>query len=398
MSQLYVPDGTWTLCSDGKKPVKILVKSQVTVRICGGKPAAVETDRFDGNFICQKMVMAAALIGALIGAAIALTGGAALGGIIAAMAVGSVAGATAGKITSLLPSICSILTCGSQWSLLHDHVRYERKQALLKDATLNCLLGGLITIEMKDLYTALAMAMLADHIYDEGAPLPPSYELCSADELPEGMEDMDDKPWNMDSGLKAQMYTGPNGEHILVFQGTNFTSLADWINNVQQGVGLESEQYKQAVTLARRLEEKGFQIDVVAGHSLGGGLAATAGADLGVPTYTYNAAGVHDATIKRYGIDPANVKNIQAYSGDDDILTTLSDNREAILGRLGKLTYLLGLNGALPRNNGQRMELETDASWFPNPAEGHSMKYLVEALQNEIKLQGKPVDVRALDK
>jgi len=55
---------------------------------------------------------------------------------------------------------------------------------------------------------------------------------------------------------------------------------------------------------------------------------------------------------------------------------------------MGRLTYLLGLSGVLPRNNGQRMELETDASWFPNPADGHSVHFLVEALEKEIEKQG----------
>ena len=51
MSQLYVPDGTWTLCTEGKKIPRIQVSSQSTVKIAGGKLAATKDDRFDGNFI-----------------------------------------------------------------------------------------------------------------------------------------------------------------------------------------------------------------------------------------------------------------------------------------------------------------------------------------------------------
>ena len=92
MSQFYVPEGALTLCTEGKKPAKIKVQSQYSIKIDGGKLAATEADRFDGNFMCIKMLYAGALIGALVGVAVALTGGAALGGILAAIA-GTEAGA-----------------------------------------------------------------------------------------------------------------------------------------------------------------------------------------------------------------------------------------------------------------------------------------------------------------
>lgn len=113
-----------------------------------------------------------------------------------------------------------------------------------------------------------------------------------------------------------------------------FTSLKDWVNNAEQGVGLPSEQYREAVILERKLKDTGIELEAVAGHSLGGGLAALAGADAGVPTYTYNAAGVHPNTFKNNNVNPENAKNIEAYSGDHDFLTGLSDNRELILGHL----------------------------------------------------------------
>ncbi len=50
------------------------------------------------------------------------------------------------------------------------------------------------------------------------------------------------------------------------------------------------------------------------GHSLGGGLAATAAAATGRAAVTFNAAGVNDATLRRYGLDPARVK-AQAEAG-----------------------------------------------------------------------------------
>lgn len=400
MSQLYVPQGTWTLCTEGKMPVKIEVRSQSTITV-SGRLGATEFDRFDGNFVCIKMVLAGALIGALVGAAIALTGGAALVGVLGAMAAASATGAVIGKVASMIPSICSILTSGSEWTVIHGNVHFEHKRALLKEAKISCLLGGMVNIEMKNLQEAIDMGMLANNIYDEGAPMPAGYGPCPEDELPADLKDMTDDPWVDDeSGFKARLYKGPDGKKILVFQGTNPTSMDDWKNNLQQGVGMESEQYKRASTLSAKLEKEGVQVDNVAGHSLGGGLAALSGAQLNVPTYTYNAAGVNHRTFEKYGVNPQNANDIQAYSSDDDILTSISDNREMLLGRMGAITYLLGADGALPRNNGQRIELFTDAPspFSLSPAEGHNPKYIIAALEEEKRLQGKPVNVIAKSK
>lgn len=388
MSQLYVPDGALTLCTEGKKPAKIKVQSQNSIKI-DGKLAATEADRFDGNFMCIKMMQAGALIGALVGAAVALTGGAALGGILAAAAVSSTAGFSIGKLTSMIPSVCSIITCTAQWSGAHDTVFFAKKRALLQNATLNCMLGGLITIVMKSWAIAYNMAMLSEHVYDKGAELPAGFEPCPLEDLPDGMKDMNQPPWkNDDSGFKARLYKNTvTDKYVLVFEGTDPASLKDWRNNLEQGVGLPSQQYEDAHRLGELLSDNNVELEAVAGHSLGGGLAAVAGASAGVPTYTYNAAGVHPATMKRYGITPEMMKDIEAYSGDHDILTAASDNRELILGNIGTLTYLLGLSGALPRNNGQRMELKTDASWFPNPIEGHGVDCLVRALKDKVDKQ-----------
>lgn len=224
MSQLYVPDGAITLCSEGKKPAKIKVQSQHSIKIDGGKWAATEADRFDGNFMCLKMLYAGALIGALVGAAVALTGGAALGGILAAAAVSSTVGFSIGKLTSMIPSICSILTCTAKWSEVHDKVFFEKKQALLQNATLNCLLGGLITIIMKSLAMALNMAKLSNHIYGNGGELPVGFIPCPDNLLPDGMKDMNQPPWkNDDSGFEAGLYQDTiTGKYVLVFKGTDF--------------------------------------------------------------------------------------------------------------------------------------------------------------------------------
>lgn len=397
MSQLYVPDGTWALCTEGKKIPRIQVSSQSTVRIAGGKLAATKDDRFDGNFVCLKMVAAGAVVGALAAAAIAATGGAALGAFLAAGAAGAATGSVAGGLVGKLPSICSLLCKPADWTEIHPKVKFEKKEALLQNATLSCLLGGLVTIKMPNLREAIDMAKLSNHIYDEGAPIADGYSI--ADDMPDELNNMEKEPWKDDkTGFQARMYKGPDGENILVFEGTTPTSLVDWKNNLQQGIGLESQQYKQANELVKRLKKEGVHVEKVSGHSLGGGLAALAGTKLNVPTYTYNAAGVHKKTFKRYKIDEKYANTIQAYSSDDDILTTISDNREKLLGKLSWAGGLALLTGGLPRNNGQRMELETNVPWLPNPAEGHSPKYIIQALEKELAAQGKSENVSAKNK
>lgn len=89
MSQKYVTDGAWLICTEGKKMQKLNVDSQTTIYM-HGKLAATEFDRTGENFNCLKMAMAAAIVGAaLAAAAIAatvLTGGAFIG-VMAAVVI-----------------------------------------------------------------------------------------------------------------------------------------------------------------------------------------------------------------------------------------------------------------------------------------------------------------------
>src|SRR5690554_2477878 len=168
MSQLYVPDGTWTLCTKGKKIPRIQVASQSTIKIAGGKLAATKEDRFDGNFVCLKMVAASAIVGALAATAIAATGGAALGGVIAAGVSGIATGAGVGGLLTKIPSVCSLLCKPSKWTQVHPKVKFENKEALMPNATLSCLLGGVVSIKLPDLQLAIEMGLLAgEDVYQD---------------------------------------------------------------------------------------------------------------------------------------------------------------------------------------------------------------------------------------
>lgn len=144
------------------------------------------------------------------------------------------------------------------------------------------------------------------------------------------------------NGFQAMLYqdyiTAPN-QFVLTFGGTN--DLPDWIDNIKQGLGYDSNQYNAAMEIAFRLA----QLDkftggtlaapgnlIAAGHSLGGGLASAAAVAGGLPAHTFNAAGMHASTVNEqlYPGSTAWYNNaaafIKAYYVDWDILSLVQDH------------------------------------------------------------------------
>jgi hypothetical protein len=151
MSELYVPDKVFLVCSDGMKKNQVMVKSQQTVKIADKRLAATINDRFEGNFFCAKMVIAGAIIGAIAAAifcaAVVLSGGTI--GLAAAAAIGAGAaagGAGLGALTALMPSICSMLTSGGKWVPIHPKVKFQKQEALIDTSKIPCYLGGNVMI------------------------------------------------------------------------------------------------------------------------------------------------------------------------------------------------------------------------------------------------------------
>ena len=132
---------------------------------------------------------------------------------------------------------------------------------------------------------------------------------------------------NPDTGFRAGIYTDGDGNHVLAFAGSN--EFQDWTGaNLRQGLGWQAEQYDEAVQLAQ-LAAGAYGDDlVITGHSLGGGLAATASFATGNAAVTFNASGVHDNTIRNLNLDVDTAKadaeggQIRRYNVDGDPLTT----------------------------------------------------------------------------
>jgi len=132
------------------------------------------------------------------------------------------------------------------------------------------------------------------------------------------------------SGFDAAFYQDANGHVALAFCGTD--EGRDWNPNVRQGLGLEDPQYESAIALADQAKQVFGKNLVMTGHSLGGGLAAAASMVNDVPAVTYNAAGVHDHTLERHGLDAQAAKDyakeglIRGYHVDNEILTHLQED------------------------------------------------------------------------
>lgn len=172
---------------------------------------------------------------------------------------------------------------------------------------------------------------------------------------------------NPDTGFRAGIYTDGDGNYVLAYAGSN--EFQDWTGaNLRQGLGWQSEQYDQAVQLAQ-LAAGAYGDDlVITGHSLGGGLAATASLATGNTAVTFNASGVHDNTIERLGLDVDAAKadaangQIRRYNVDGDPLTTAQQD-----------TW--GLNHLMPDAPGHEITLDSPypplegPQWTWNPVE-----------------------------
>lgn len=419
MARKFLIDGNWLICSEGTCMQRIQVNSQSTI-YAHGKLVATMNDRMDGNFYCLKMVTAGALVGALVGAVITagaiLTGGAAIGGIVAAIGSGALVGSISGKLLSLMPCICACLTKPNRWTMVKDTVLLQNQKALMPDAKLNCLLGGMVSIILPQIEIVLDALALSNCAYNVDNEDSPRYKDNA--EIPNGWTEIKDleKEFgdeiaavliNNQNGFKAKLFK--NGDiYILAFAGTelqddegNFNQ-KDVVTDGKQAFGLDDKedgQYANAVSLSNTIcskieedNEKGENKKlIIIGHSLGGGLATIGGAATGADTYTFNAAGVHNQTFQDQEVNAENTQHIQAYYSDKDPLNIAQNHRNILMALLasskcGFLSFLgsgIFLTNSLPQVAGQRIGLETDCSLLS----GHSLmeSKLKEALMAEQK-------------
>ena len=367
-------------------------------------------------------------VGALAGGIIGGMRGYENGGVWGAVkgaAKGIVKGGIAG--TNMLMKVinpCAFLTSFSQWSKVHPKVKICGNRALLQGATLTCKLGGLITIIKPNYAMASDMLCLSffaynrktkeeteEESYKELAPydhydLEKSLEGLSDDQKQklkskqlEGYTKLGDAElsrlgitegelWDQSAGFKADLYKDKNGNYILAFRGTNsdprdkgerdLPLLPDWSkdwidDNVAQGVGMGSKQYKNAIKLSEKVKSKvGKKKLTITGHSLGGGLATASGAATGCETYAFNPAGVHPNTYKMYGVKNPDTSKVHTYYSNQDFLN-MGNNNLALM----------------PNSAGERIQLYTSDKF--DFATGHDLPLLLKAIEAEQAKQGTPI-------
>ena len=237
-------------------------------------------------------------------------------------------------------------------------------------------------------------ALLAKDVYNDVPSPPAGYRAASATDLARlGLTaEMLEQPG--ESSFRARVYvTGEPGEerYTVVFRGSQ--SGDDWKSNAQQGLGLNSTHYANALEIGKKLARTDAEVTLV-GHSLGGGLAAEAAIASGRPADTFNAAGLHQNTIDQArAVAQANDRgfsSINNYRVPGEILTTLQEGGDRAIGAgIGGL--ISGGSGAilggaaldLPEAYGTQHNLPNvrpeGAHWWDsiNPVDRHSMDWVL---------------------
>lgn len=150
------------------------------------------------------------------------------------------------------------------------------------------------------------------------------------------------------SGFDASLYRDASGAVVVAYAGSD--EWKDWPHNFRQGLGFQDAQYDQAIALAQEAKRAFGDNVILTGQSLGGGLAAAASMVNEVPAVTFNAAGVHDRTIERYGFDAGVLKQeaehglIRTYHVRNEFLTHLQEDS-------------IPLKWAMPDAPGHKIEL-----------------------------------------
>ncbi|PZN94450.1 MAG: hypothetical protein DCF31_09495 [Alphaproteobacteria bacterium] len=188
-------------------------------------------------------------------------------------------------------------------------------------------------------------ALLAADVYNDVAAPPPGFRVADADDLAR----LNLQPRQLEapgSSFRARVYV--TGEcdatrYVVAFRGSS--SGEDWRNNFQQAGGGNSESYAKALLIGERLARSDASV-TIAGHSLGGGLAATAAVASGRAADTFNAAGLSDRTIAAATASAAANDRapgtVEAWQVRGEILSHLQDGGDRVLGFL-----VGGIPGAL---------------------------------------------------
>lgn len=241
---------------------------------------------------------------------------------------------------------------------------------------------------------AVEDARLCESVYEEkGAPL--------------GWDRLEDS-YDSETGFGAAVYRSQiDGRIVLVFRGSDRALNDWWENNLQQGLGYEAPQYKQAREMAEQISKR-YEDVTITGHSLGGGLAANASMYTGISANTFNAAGVHKNTYKNSGKTINDANSLITNFHNSDILTNLQEKGKPIrnivelgatLGRfVNPVNYAKAVINTklpnfkrirIPKALGKSVKLPINKV---SAKDRHGIKYVIESLEKEKKKDEKMIE------
>ncbi|HEX7816406.1 Mbeg1-like protein [Dyella sp.] len=153
------------------------------------------------------------------------------------------------------------------------------------------------------------------------------------------------------TGFRAAVYQDGKGDKVLAFAGTDPKSLKDWKADATQALGIDTAQYNQAIKLATQAKAAFGNNLAITGHSLGGGLASAASVVTDTPAVTFNAAGVNNATLKRF-VPDGNLDAMKSQANDGLV------RRYAVKGEVLTGEQETGVaSGLIPDAIGHKIEL-----------------------------------------
>ncbi len=228
----------------------------------------------------------------------------------------------------------------------------------------------------------LTMARLA------GEQPPQGWTRLSDDQL--RSMGLDPSMFRNGSGFEACLYQSDDGTVVLNFHGSDLRpdgdSLGDWQNNLSQYFGGDSDQYRQAVDLARDVKEVyGGQL-VITGHSLGGGLASIAAVATDTHAITFNSAAVNDRMLREVGLDPGSARSeadglVGAYHLEGEILHSVQAPADALGG-----PKVMGTTYSVDNPNAVRNTIAgvlAPSSLLSNGVADHLMPSVISGLEND---------------
>lgn len=160
------------------------------------------------------------------------------------------------------------------------------------------------------------------------------------------------------SGFAAQIMTDGKGDYVVVYRGTqgNYMGNPSELTDGLQGLGVPTKEFAEADRLAKAAKNAYGGNVVLAGHSLGGGLAASAAMGTGLPAVTYNPSGVHNNTLSAIdGVDPSKARaqaangQVRDYEGTHELLTGVQDTHPWMPQALGNKIKFADPNAALTK-------------------------------------------------